>query len=77
MEAIKLIMSDLLEVLMVTAVAILPVMPATAEKMWAQLGLSGDISGYLRKIISGDNKERLYPAGTKVAKGDPLFPRIQ
>lgn len=81
MEAIKLIMADLLEVLMTAAIAMSPVMPATADKMWAQLGLEGKIADHLKKAISArDIKSpgwRLYPAGTKVAKGEPLFPRIQ
>lgn len=77
MEPIKLIMADLLEALMVTAIALVPVMPATSEKIWAQLGLSGDISSYLGEMISGEGAKRLYPPGTRVAKGDPLFPRIQ
>jgi methionyl-tRNA synthetase len=40
-------------------------MPSTAEKMWKQLGLSDKPS--LDAKISG----------VKVAKGEPLFPRIQ
>lgn len=80
-EAIKLIMADLLEVLMTAAVAVSPVMPSTAERMWAQLGLKGGTAEYLKRVTAGrDAKKsgwRLYPAGTKVAKGEPLFPRIQ
>ena len=75
-EAIKLIMADLLEVLESVAFGIYPFMPATAQKMWEQLGLKGDVSKletYPSKISSG---WRHFPAGTKISKGEPLFMRI-
>ncbi len=64
-ERLAYVMYKLCEALKVSAVLISPFMPATAEKMWKQLGLSGEIS--LDAQISG----------VKVAKGEPLFPRIQ
>jgi len=87
MEAIKLIIADLLEVLRSSAVGIFPFMPSTARKMWAQLGL-GDLdeaaaTGEMRSEISapkaapGAADWRRFPPGTRVAKGEPLFPRIQ
>lgn len=79
MEAIKLIMADLLEVLMTACLGLSCVMPSTSKKMWAQLGLEGDLSAHLKKMLLGQMapQERMYPAGTRVAKGEPLFPRIQ
>ncbi|MBW2637452.1 MAG: methionine--tRNA ligase [Deltaproteobacteria bacterium] len=79
-KAIELIIADLLEVLRVTAIGILPFMPSTARKMWTQLGLGDDIDSDVDiKEISGEKDPsdwRRVPSGTKVAKGEPLFPRI-
>ncbi len=81
MEAIKLILADLLEVLRIAAIGICPVMPRTAQKMWEQLGLDGKIeeSIDIKELKEKKNVSswRKFPAGTKVAKGDPLFPRIK
>ncbi len=78
MDAIKIIMADLLEVLRAVAIGILSVMPSTSQRMWDQLGLGGKIVesisvSELTEVCTG----RRFPAGTKVSKGDPLFPRIQ
>ena len=83
-DAIKLIMADLLEVLRVAAIGLYPVMPETSKKMWSQLGLGDlekdisteDIRKELTEIKTVENWRR-FPVGTKIAKGDPLFPRIQ
>lgn len=64
-EKLKAVMYNLCEVLKVSAVLVSPFIPTTAEKMWAQLGLSAPIT--LQARI----------AGIKIAKGEPLFPRIQ
>ncbi len=81
MEAIKLIIADLLEVLRAAAIALLPFMPSTARKMWEQLGLKEDMdTEAVRKEISGTKGPRdwrRFPPGTKTAKGEPLFPRIK
>ena len=82
MEAIKLIMADLLEVLRRAAIGMTAFMPETAQKMWNQLGLKGKIEESIGKeeLSLGDEDVSLwrkFPEGTKVAKGDPLFPRIQ
>ncbi len=87
MESIKLIIADLLEVLRTVSIALFPFIPRAARKMWEQLGL-GDIDkelakDELRKELTEFTEEefvdwkRRFPAGTKVAKGEPLFPRIQ
>ncbi len=78
--SIKLIIADLLEALRATAIAILPFMPQTAQRMWGQLGLEGKISDGIDKselTVSKDlSNWRMFPAGCKVAKEEPLFPRI-
>jgi len=79
MEAIKLIIADLLEALRAVAVCIYPFMPGTAGKMWEQLGLEGDVRvNFDKGSASGRlSVKRAFPAGTNVLKGDPLFMRIK
>lgn len=64
-EKLQAIMYILVEVLKTAAVLIIPFMPTIAEKMWQQLNLPGKPS--LDASIDD----------VKVAKGEPLFPRIQ
>ena len=64
-DKLAAVMYNLCEALRVSSVMVAPFMPATAEKMWKQLNLPLPIS--LEAQISG----------VKVAKGKPLFPRIQ
>jgi len=64
-DKLAAVMYNLCEVLKVSAFLVSPFIPSTAEKMWQQLGLSSPIS--LKAKIDG----------VKVAKGEPLFPRIQ
>jgi len=64
-EKLKVIMYNLCEVLKVAAVLVSPFMPETSQKMWQQMNLQGPLS------LKADL------VGVKVAKGEPLFPRIQ
>jgi methionyl-tRNA synthetase len=64
-DKLAAVMYNLCDVLKVSAFLISPFIPSTAEKMWKQLGLSGKPS--LEAKLDG----------VKVAKGEPLFPRIQ
>ena len=64
-DKLAAVMYNLCEVLKTSAVLVSPFMPSTAEKMWEQLGLKLPLS--LKTSI----------AGVKVAKGNPLFPRLQ
>ncbi|MGB2630778.1 MAG: methionine--tRNA ligase [Candidatus Omnitrophota bacterium] len=87
-EAIKLVISDLLEVLRVTALCISPFMPSTAAKMWKQLGLGSLFKDAGQTEIGEEIVEEVqqrkdkafwkdFPPGIKVAKGEPLFMRIK
>jgi len=75
-RALKLIMADLLEVLRSVSIAIFPFMPQTSKKIWRQLGLKGEVA--TKEILEIKSKEtcRMFPAGTLVAKTEPLFPRM-
>ena len=80
--AIKLIIADLLNVLRDVTIAIAPFMPSAAGKMWEQLGLGSNIEEHIdeKDLVSESrvpSEWRRFPAGTKVKKGEPLFPRIQ
>ncbi|MBI3315702.1 MAG: methionine--tRNA ligase [Candidatus Omnitrophica bacterium] len=66
------VMVSLLEVLRVTAQAVWPFMPSTGEALWAQLGIQEKLkASFLRESGWG-----FFEKGGKVAKGAPLFPRI-
>jgi len=67
------IMYTLLEGLRIIAIMIEPFMPRTPERIFKQLGIVSDKSLY---TWSSASKWGIYPTGTKVEKGDVLFPRI-
>jgi methionyl-tRNA synthetase len=81
MEAIKVIMADLLEVLRLAAIAVYPVMPGTAGKMWQQLGLGVDIEKCILKeeLLADESyfNARRFPANNTIGKPEPLFMRIE
>ncbi|MCR5347697.1 MAG: methionine--tRNA ligase [Fretibacterium sp.] len=65
------VLMNLYEVLRLAALLVAPVMPQTAQRMWAQLGIEDDP---LKELYSsfrwGDG------AGAKIRKAEVLFPRI-
>ena len=62
---------SLLEVLKVVSQAVSPFMPTAGQKIWEQLGLSGAPNEF-----PFDCKWGFFKKGGKIAKGTPLFPRI-
>ena len=66
------VMVDLWNALKLTAVAIDPFMPDTAEKMWKQLGLIKTMT----EEVSDKELTVWQFSGIKVQKGEQLFPRI-
>lgn len=66
------VMYNLVETLRVVALLIKPFLSETSAKMWAQLGLVDLEQKMLVDAVWG----QLTP-GTKTAKGDPIFPRIE
>jgi methionyl-tRNA synthetase len=66
------VMGDALEALRIVTILANPALPNTTQTIWGRLGLTGDITD-LR--IAPDTVWGLYPGGTTVTKGDPLFPR--
>jgi methionyl-tRNA synthetase len=73
-ERLATVMYSLMETLRVTAISIAPFMPFTASSIWAQLGYKDDVHQHSFKELEEWGK---VPAGQKIAKGQPLFPRIE
>ncbi|MFA4991515.1 MAG: methionine--tRNA ligase [Candidatus Omnitrophota bacterium] len=72
MDELKDMMHDLYEVLRVVSAAISPFMPETSGRMARQLGLEAAGRRDWKELSWG-----LARPGTKVNKGEPLFPRIE
>lgn len=72
-QELSAVLYRLADILRIIAVYIYPFLPETSEKMWRQLGLEG---GPQRIDIRSLGKGQ-FPAGTKINKGEPLFPRLE
>ena len=72
-ERLEAVMYHLAESLRIIAVLVDPVIPTGAPKIWEQLGLQGFAQAMLDDVrIFGS-----LPTGTKVVKGDPIYPRFE
>ena len=71
-EKLKTVMYNLAEVLRQVTILISPVMPNVAAKVWQQLGLSAEAAGQDWTALGWGG----FPAGTKICRGEALFPRI-
>lgn len=69
---LKTVMYNLAETLRIVAILISPYIPATSPKIFNQLGLAVPEQFLLADAGWGGLK-----CGTKVAKGEPLYPRIE
>ncbi|NIR38499.1 MAG: hypothetical protein GWN79_15185 [Actinobacteria bacterium] len=67
------VLNAALECLRVGAILVWPAMPRAAERLWGKLGLEGSPGD---GPLAGTAVFGTFPA-TTVAKGDPLFPRIE
>lgn len=77
-EELKAVMYNLCQILRIVAILVSPYMPSTASGMWTQLGLS-KIPLQINKSadLIHNLKFGMKLANTRVAKGNPLFPRLQ
>ena len=68
------VMVHLAETLRMVSIMIQPFMTRTPGKIWSQLGIAGN-----EGILSWNSLYRFgqIPAGTAVAKGEPIFPRLE
>ena len=71
-ERLQVVMYNLAEALRIVAILIAPFVPVTAPKIYEQLGL-----GKPESFLLADAEWGKLATGTKVQKGDPLFPRIE
>ena len=70
--AVDAVLGSALEVLRIVAILIVPAMPATAEAIWARIGLDGSPAD---QRVPDAAAWGGYPGGRPVEKGAPLFPR--
>ena len=59
------------------AVLLHPVMPETCEKLWQSLGAQETLGSIAAQKIGEASNWGVLPAGSKVSKGAPLFPRLE
>lgn len=71
-EELKDMIYDLYEVLRITSVALWPFLPSASEEMARQLGIGEDKGRTFDGLRWGKAR-----AGTRINKGQPLFPRIE
>lgn len=71
-ERLQAVMYNLAEALRIIAILIAPFVPVTAPKIYEQLGLGKPESFFMTEAVWGK-----LATGTKVQKGEPLFPRIE
>lgn len=67
------ILYNILDFLRIIAVYLYPFMPESAEKIWLQLNIGRDIS---KVLVNEEARCGLIRPGTKIIKGQSLFPRI-
>ena len=71
-ERLQAVMYNLAEALRIIAILIASFVPVTAPKIYEQLGLGKSESFFMADAVWGK-----LATGTKVQKGEPLFPRIE
>ena len=71
-EELASVMSHLVESLRIASILLQPFLTRTPQKIWQQLGIG---EGELTAWDSG-RKLGSIPAGTKLVKGNPIFPRL-
>ncbi len=71
---LAVVMNNLVEALYKIAVLVYPYMPESASKIWAQLGVEGDIKEAKIDIIKDWSS---FEVGHKLGEATPVFPRIE
>ena len=69
---LETVMYNLAEVLRIVAILTSPYIPSTSPKIYTQLGLTAP-----EQFLLADTAWGGLPDGTKVQKGEPLYPRIE
>ncbi|MCK4926774.1 class I tRNA ligase family protein, partial [Candidatus Aerophobetes bacterium] len=68
------VLYNLLEVLRILALILFPFIPSSAQKIWEQIGMEGDLDS---QILEAEDIWGGLAPGREVKKGPPLFPRIE
>lgn len=74
-ERMEAVLATLYEAIGMLAIAILPIIPASANALLEQMGLSEDIRTY--EAMKSDWYAQLRESGFTLAKPSPLFPRLE
>lgn len=72
-QELETVLYILLEVIRLASIVVCPVMPDTAKKIWAKLGIEYDENNLK---IDDELQFGKLSVGGPISKGDPLFPRI-
>ncbi|MDY6796303.1 MAG: methionine--tRNA ligase [Actinomycetota bacterium] len=72
-DRLDTVLYNQVEALRILALLVLPFIPATGEGIWERLGYTESIH---ENHLPQESDWGLFPPGQKVAKGGPLFPRI-
>ena len=67
------VLYNLLEVLRILALMLFPFIPSSAQKIWEEIGMEGNLDS---QILESEDIWGGLPPGREVKKGPPLFPRI-
>ena len=71
-ERLQTVLYTMAETLRVTAIMLAPFLVETPGRIWGQLGLQGDpAKAWAERHWGG------FPADTRIAKAEPIFPRIE
>ncbi|HEV2352494.1 MAG TPA: methionine--tRNA ligase [Terriglobia bacterium] len=75
LEALRLVLYTAADLLRAVAVLVYPIIPASAERLWMQLGCEECLGKLENQRIDQLQWGDLKP-GTKVSKPEPIFPRL-
>jgi methionyl-tRNA synthetase len=73
-DRLDTVLYNQVEAVRLAAFLVLPFMPASGEGIWERLGYDDSIHDH---HLPAESAWGLFPAGQKVVKGQPLFPRIK
>lgn len=76
-ERLHTILYTMCEALRGIAVLYAPVMPISMEALWGRLGANPSLGALADNTVESVRAWGKLPAGSVVAKGDPLFPRLE
>ncbi len=73
-DRLATVMYNLVESVRIVAVLLQPFMPKTPPRIWEQIGIAGKPALHTWESLSQFGR---FPAGTKIAAGEVLFPRLE